>query len=55
MKMLAMRVLKLTTRLFETMSRIKRDREPALSVWLEAYGGELTPRPKPVPVRRRRI
>ena len=55
MKTLARRVLELTTRLLETMSRIKRDREPALSVWLESYGGELTPRPEPVPIRRRRI
>jgi hypothetical protein len=55
MKTLAVGVLELTRRLLETMSRIKHDREPALSVWFESYGGELTPRPEPVPIRRRRI
>ncbi len=53
MKTLAMRVLELTTRLLQRMSQIKRDRDPALSVWLESYG-ELTSPPEPVPIRRRR-
>ncbi len=54
MKILAMRVLELTTRLLERMSQIERGREPALFVWLESYGSELTPRPEPVSTRRRR-
>ncbi|WP_194478092.1 hypothetical protein [Bradyrhizobium sp. CCBAU 53338] len=55
MKTLAMRVLELTRRLLERMSQIKRNREPALSVWLKSYGGELTPPREPVPIRRRWI
>jgi len=54
MKTLAMRVLELTARLYERMSQIKRDRAPALSVWLDAYGGELTSLPEPVPIRSKR-
>jgi hypothetical protein len=55
MQTLAMRVLEEAMRLFERMRQIEHGRNPALSVWLDAFGYELTPSPQPVPIRRRQI
>jgi hypothetical protein len=54
MKKIAERVLRLKTRLFEKMSRIKSVRHPALSIWLGVYGGELPSSLVPIRVHRRR-
>lgn len=54
MKKIAVRVLRLKTRLFEKMSQIKSVRHPALSIWLGVYGGELPSSLVPIRVHRRR-
>ena len=55
MKKMAVRVLELSARLFEKMSQITSVRYPALSIWLEVYGGEPSSSLAPIPIRRRRI
>jgi len=54
MKEIAVRVLRLKTRLFENLSQIKSVRHPALSTWLAGYGGELPSSLVPIRIRRRR-
>lgn len=54
MKKIAVRILRLKTRLFEKMRLSKSARYPALSTWLGVYDGELPSSLVLVSIRRRR-